>query len=50
MLRAILKTFAERHPIIDDMSRNKACLYGLNLLIERKLIRIDPQPLMNRKS
>jgi hypothetical protein len=49
-ISAILKTFAKRHPIIDGISGNKACLYGINLLIEKKLIRIDPQPVMNRKS
>jgi hypothetical protein len=43
----IMKTFTRRHPTVDGMSGNQACLYGLNLLIEQKLIRIAPRQGIN---
>jgi hypothetical protein len=43
-MSAILTTFAKRHPTVDAMSGSKACLYGLNLLNEQRLIRIAQRP------
>ena len=43
-ISAVLISFAKRYPVIDGMSGSKACLYGVNLLVEKKLIRIAPPP------
>jgi hypothetical protein len=36
---SILGTFARRHATIDGIDNRKACLFGVNLLVEEKLIK-----------